>query len=78
MRTAAAADRAPVVCPACKARLIHRLVVLHAGEDTLITCGGAWEALPAWLRESFGEVRKGQPISKRQAVVREIRDQLKA
>lgn len=76
MNLAAAATRPPVVCPACKAGLIHRVVVLHAGADTLITCSGAWEALPSWLKESFGEVKKGQPIERRREVVREILDHL--
>ena len=51
--------RQQIVCPACRSGLIHKIVVLHAGEDTLITCGGAWEALPSWLRDSFGAVKKG-------------------
>lgn len=71
-------DRTPgqIVCPECRSGMVHKLVVLHAGEDTLITCLGAWESLPVWLRESFGEVRKGQPVRKRREVVREMRDQL--
>ena len=58
--------------------MIHRVVVLHAGEDTLITCSGAWESLPSWLQESFGQVRKGQPVSKRREVVEEIRSHLES
>ncbi len=71
-------SRAQIVCPACRAGLIHKIVVLHAGEDTLVTCKGAWEALPSWLQASFGEVKKGQPVAKRREVVREIRDELKS
>ena len=68
--------RQQIVCPACRSGLIHKIVVLHAGEDTLITCSGAWEALPSWLKDSFGAVKKGQPIGKRREVVREIWDHL--
>ena len=68
--------REQIFCPACRAGLIHKIVVLHAGEDTLVTCKGAWDALPSWLQLAFGEVRKGQPIEKRREVVQEIRDHL--
>lgn len=68
--------RRQIVCPACYDGMIHRVVVLHAGEDTLVTCRAAWDSLPTWLRESFGEVKKGQPIEKRREVIREIREHL--
>lgn len=68
--------RRQIVCPACREGLVHRVVVLHAGEDTLVTCGAAWDALPSWLQEAFGQVKKGQPIAKRREVVREIREHL--
>ena len=68
--------REQIVCPACRAGLIHKIVVLHAGEDTLVTCKGAWDALPSWLQLAFGEVKKGQPFAKRREVVREIREEL--
>lgn len=70
------ARQLPVVCPACRAGLVHRVVVLHAGSETLVTCGGAWEALPSWLREAFGEVKKGKAMAERRQVVREIREQI--
>ena len=50
--------------------------MLHAGPDTVLICGGAWEALPSWLRLSFGEVKKGTSVSKRREVVREIAEQV--
>lgn len=78
MKTHAAARFEPVVCPACRAGMVHRTVVLHAGVDTLVTCGDAWEALTSWLRESFGGARMGKPVVERQQVVREIREQLEA
>ena len=73
---AGAASELPWVCPACRSGMVHQLVVLHAGKDTLLTCRGAWDALPSWLTESFGQVKKGTHVEKRREVVAEIREQL--
>lgn len=42
----------------------------------MVVCSGAWDALPSWLQEAFGQVKKGQSLSKRREVVREIREHL--
>lgn len=72
---AVAAPRLKIVCPDCKAALIHRLITLHAEEDTLIVCSGAWDSLPQWLRDAFTN-SKGKGIAKRREAVREIHEQL--
>ena len=68
--------RRQIVCPACREGMVHEVVMLHAGPDTLITCRAAWDGLPGWLKESFGQVKKGEPVEKRREVVREIREHL--
>lgn len=75
--SAVAASRLKIVCPACTAALIHRLVTLHAEEDTLIVCSGAWDSVPQWARDAFTN-SKGKGIAKRREAVREIQEQLKA
>lgn len=67
-----------MVCPQCRDGLVHRLTLLHAGADSLVLCCGAWESLPSWLRDSFGQVKKGTPVGKRREVVREIREHLQS
>lgn len=52
----------------------HRLITLHAGKETILVCSGIWEAVPSWLKESFGDVRKNGGIKKRREVVAEIRE----
>lgn len=66
--------REQVVCAACKESLSHRLITLHAGEDTILVCSGILEAVPSWLKEAFGDVRKNGGIKKRREVVAEIRE----
>lgn len=65
--------RPQIVCPDCKEGLTHKLVILHAGEDTLIVCAGNWERLPPWLKEGFEHAKK---LMKRQEIVGEIREHL--
>lgn len=69
-----AAERERVVCAACKQGLIHRLVTLHAGEDTILVCSGVWDGVPSWIKEAFGDMRKNGGIKKRREVVAEIRE----
>ena len=73
--TAATAPRLKIVCPDCRDRLVHRLITLYAAEDTFILCGGAWESLPAWLKDAHKACEK-KGLAKRREVVREIREQL--
>lgn len=67
--------RAQIVCHECKPGLIHKLVILHAGKDTLILCAGNWERLPSWLKDGFKEAKK---LMKRREIVGEIREHLEA
>jgi hypothetical protein len=78
VRETTAHPMSQVVCAACQGGLVHRLVTLHAGSDTMLVCSGAWEGLPSWLKESFGDVRKNGGVEKRREVVAEIRDEIKA
>jgi hypothetical protein len=68
-------DRQRLVCPECRERLAHRLITLHAEDDTVLVCAGAWESLPQWLRDSF-ENAKGRGLGKRREAVTEIREHL--
>lgn len=68
-------ERQRLVCAECRERMVHRLITLHAEEDTLIVCSGAWEGLTQWLRDAFNNT-KGKGIEKRREAVNEIREHL--
>lgn len=57
--------------------MVHRLITLHAEDETVLVCAGNWEALPQWMRDGF-EHSKGKGIEKRREVVREIREHCEA
>lgn len=66
----------PVLCPKCfEACLCHNLITLHAAEETLRICEGAWEELPAHLREGFklAADAKTRGLVRRREAVQEIR-----
>ena len=72
----AVTPRPTITCPECQEKLVHRLITLHAGEDTMLVCEGSWEALPNYLREAYGHA-KGTGLSKRREIAQEIRDHLR-
>ena len=67
--------RPRLVCSECQDALAHKLITLHAAEDTVIVCEGNWNALPQWCRDSFTNAR-GKGLEKRREAVGEIREQL--
>lgn len=81
MPDTATPSRPRYVCAACRGAgcLVHRLITLHAAEDTVMVCAGAWQGLPEWMRSSFKllEEKKGKNLTKRREIVQEIVDHLK-
>ena len=55
--------------------MVHSLVTLHAAENTILVCSGAFDSLPSWLTEEFKAAKKGG-LDKRREVVAEIREYL--
>lgn len=79
MSTSTAPSRPRFVCPACRDRLEHRLITLHAGEDTIVVCKGAWDGLPKWMQDGIALLdKKGKSLSKRREVAREIMEELRS
>lgn len=71
--------REEFVCKDCRAGLQHTLLTLHAGENTIIVCSGAWEGLPEWMRNGFTMLKEAgkKGLEKRREMVGDIREHLR-
>lgn len=75
--------RPQIVCLACRVGkgLVHGLITLHAGEETIIICEAAMEALPKWMRDGWTQIKevgRRQGLDRRRNAAREIREHLNA
>lgn len=68
-------ERPRLLCGECRERLVHRMTTLHAEDDTVLICAGAWDSLPQWMRDAFEHAR-GRGLEKRREAVTEIREHL--